>query len=409
MVYLCVFWRPGDKLLPGRHFFHCRGDRMPRWCARSVLVVFGLGALAGTLLASEENKLHSKVRIDLAKRGTQYQIKVVVSDPADVELARRCAKREKRWRELLAVYVVDPQLKAQSVPVLGRYTQSAREIVFAPRFAFRPGLSYEVHWQGRRPVRQLVKVPAVKAPAPELLSLYPSGARVPENLLRLYLQFSQPMTQGDSYRHIQLLDSSGKAIDLPFLEVGEELWDPTGTRLTVLFDPGRIKRGLKPREELGPILEEGKRYTLTISQRWRDANGRPLKQGLRRLWKATAPDHRQPAPEKWQVHGPQAGTRGPLTVRFPAPLDYAMLERVVGVVSPQGQAVKGEVKVDQQETRWRFIPQQRWQVGSYRLWVDSALEDVAGNSIKRPFEVDVFRRIEKRQEVETVDLVVEVK
>ena len=382
---------------------------MTRWCARSLLVVFGLVVLAGASLADEEDKLHSKVRIDLVKRGTQYQVKVVISDPADVELARRCVKREMRWRKLLAVYVVNAQLKVQGVPVLGRYILSDREIVFTPRFSFRPGLSYEIHWQGSRAVRQLVKIPAVKTPPAELVSLYPSGDRVPENLLRLYLQFSQPMTQGDSYRHIQLLDAAGTAVDLPFLEVGEELWDPTGTRLTVLFDPGRIKRGLKPREELGPILEEGKVYTLTISQRWRDANGRPLKQGLRRLWQATAPDHRQPEPEKWQVNGPQAGTRSPLMVRFPAPLDYAMLERVVAVVSPQGRVVAGEVKVDQQETRWRFIPQQQWQTGRYRLLIDSSLEDVAGNSIKRPFEVDVFRRIEKREKVETVDLVVEIK
>ncbi|MEE3369938.1 MAG: hypothetical protein VX346_11395 [Planctomycetota bacterium] len=381
---------------------------MTRWCARSVLVVFGLGALSGTLLASEKEKRHSKVRIDLVKRGTQYLVKVKVSDPADVELARRCVQRDMRWRELLAVYVVNAQLKVQRVPVLGRYTQSAREIVFTPRFSFRPGLSYEVHWQGTRPVRQLVKIPAVDKPAPELLALYPSSTRVPENLLRLYLQFSQPMTQGDSYRHIQLLNASGKAVDLPFLEVGEELWDPTGTRLTVLFDPGRIKRGLKPREELGPIMEEGECYTLTISQRWRDANGRPLKQGLRRLWQATAPDHRQPAPEKWQVSRPRAGGRDPLTVRFPAPLDYAMLARVVAVVSPQGESVAGEVKVDQQETRWRFIPKQQWQAGSYRLVIDSTLEDVAGNSIKRPFEVDIFRRIEKREKVDTVDLLVEI-
>ncbi|MBB73307.1 MAG: hypothetical protein CMJ75_02205 [Planctomycetaceae bacterium] len=392
---------------------------MTRWCAKLVLVVFGLVTLSGTLLAGVEDKRHSKVRIDqvridqvrinLVKRGTQYQVKVNVSDPADVALARRCVQRDMRWRELLAVYVVNAQLTARRVPVLGRYTQSAREIVFTPRFSFRPGLSYEVHWQGSRPMRQLVKIPAVDKPATELLALYPSSTRVPENLLRLYLQFSQPMTQGDSYRHIQLLDASGQVVDLPFLEVGEELWDPTGTRLTVLFDPGRIKRGLKPREELGPIMEEGRRYTLTISQRWRDANGRPLKQGLRRLWQATAPDHRQPAPEKWQVSGPRSGAREPLTVRFPAPLDYAMLTRVLAVVSPQGQAVAGEVMVDQQETRWRFIPKQQWQAGSYRLMIDSTLEDVAGNSIKRPFEVDVFRRIEKREKVETVDLLIEIK
>ena len=49
-------------------------------------------------------------------------------------------------------------------------------------------------------------------------------------------------------------------MDAPFLELDEELWSPDGTRFTLVFDPGRIKRGLKPREEAGPILEAGKSY-----------------------------------------------------------------------------------------------------------------------------------------------------
>ena len=381
---------------------------MARLCPRVVLMLFSLSSLAVNVLASDD-RVNANVQITLETRAKRVQIKVVFSAADDVVLARRCAQQKMRWPDLLAVYVDNTALKNKRIPVLGRYVWSGREIVFTPRFSFRPGLAYQVVWQGTRRARQSVKIPEVRAPAPELVALYPSASRVPENLLRLYLQFSQPMTQGDSYRHIRLLDSTGKAIDLPFLEVGEELWDPTGTRLTVLFDPGRIKRGLKPREDLGPILEKGKRYTLTISERWRDANGRPLKRGLRKSWDATAPQHRQPDPKQWRVIAPQAGTRDPLTARFSTPLDYAMLQRVVGVVSPQGHAVMGEVKVDQQETRWRFFPQQAWQAGSYRLWIDTTLEDVAGNSIKRPFEVDVFRKIEKRQKVEAVDLVVEVK
>jgi len=39
-----------------------------------------------------------------------------------------------------------------------------------------------------------------------------------------------------------------------------------------------VKRGLAPREEAGPILEEGKKYTLTISKDWPDEAGFPLKE-----------------------------------------------------------------------------------------------------------------------------------
>ncbi len=50
------------------------------------------------------------------------------------------------------------------------------------------------------------------------------------------------MSRGDSYRHIQLRDAKGKAVELPFLELGEELWNPDMTRLTLFIDPGRVKR-----------------------------------------------------------------------------------------------------------------------------------------------------------------------
>src|SRR5206468_10702471 len=97
----------------------------------------------------------------------------------------------------------------------------------------------------------------------------------------LYLHFSAPMSRGEVYRRVRLLGEGDRPVDRPFLEIGEELWDPDGTRLTLLFDPGRIKRGLVPRKEEGPILEEGRAYTLVVDPAWPDAQGRPLRQGYR--------------------------------------------------------------------------------------------------------------------------------
>ena len=107
-------------------------------------------------------------------------------------------------------------------------------------------------------------------------SVYPSAEILPENLLRFYLQFSAPMSRGEAYTHIRLLDAAGRAVADPFLELNEELWSGDGRRFTLLFDPGRIKRGLKPREEVGPVLEAGKSYTLVIDRQWPDAQGNPL-------------------------------------------------------------------------------------------------------------------------------------
>ncbi|MCH7864908.1 MAG: hypothetical protein IIC56_06820, partial [Proteobacteria bacterium] len=104
-----------------------------------------------------------------------------------------------------------------------------------------------------------------------MTQVYPSADVLPENLLKFYLHFSAPMSRGDSYQHIRLVRQNGSVVDLPFLELDQELWDRRQTRLTLLFDPGRIKRGLKPHEEVGPALKPGRRYTLEIDAHWLNA------------------------------------------------------------------------------------------------------------------------------------------
>jgi hypothetical protein len=42
--------------------------------------------------------------------------------------------------------------------------------------------------------------------------------------------------------------------------------------------------------------------------------------------------------------------------------------------------------VSQSETTWQWIPDSPWKEGAYALVIDSVLEDLAGNSLERPFE-----------------------
>jgi len=79
----------------------------------------------------------------------------------------------------------------------------------------------------------------------------------------------------ESWTHLRphsLRDSAGKTVELPFLEIDEELWNPQMTRLTLFIDPGRIKRGVQPLEEIGPVLENGKHYALIIDAAWQDSS-----------------------------------------------------------------------------------------------------------------------------------------
>jgi hypothetical protein len=84
-----------------------------------------------------------------------------------------------------------------------------------------------------------------------------------------------------------------------------------------------------------------------------------------------------------------------LTLDFPKPLDYALLLHLLGVVDNAGRTVAGSVTVERDETRWTFTPATAWKSGEYRILVDTALEDLAGNRIGRPFDVDTFEKVER--------------
>jgi len=117
-----------------------------------------------------------------------------------------------------------------------------------------------------------------------------------------------------------------------------------------------------------------------------------------------AADRETPDPQSWLLNAPQAGNVQPLLVEFPEPMDHGLLMRVLEVMDPQGNFVEGSIQVDRDETRWRFTPDEPWRTGDYSLSVDTTLEDLAGNRLNRPFEVDVFERVEERITTTTVSL-----
>jgi hypothetical protein len=96
------------------------------------------------------------------------------------------------------------------------------------------------------------------------------------------------------------------------------------------------------------------------------------------------------------VEAPAAATRDPLRLRFPEPLDRGLLASALHVEDGEGSPVAGRIEVVAQETEWLFLPERPWRAGAYALRAATILEDLAGNSLERPFEVDVFERVEER-------------
>jgi hypothetical protein len=202
------------------------------------------------------------------------------------------------------------------------------------------------------------------------------------------------MSRGEADRRIHLLDNHGKALADVFLP-GEELWDREYRRLTLTFDPGRIKRGLTSNETLGPPIVEGKRYTLVIDRDWPDAKGAPMVEGFRKAFRGGPAERIPPDPKQWRIVAPRAGSSDALVLNSPTPMNYPLLLSMIQVRGGRAD-IAGTVTVAKQETEWRFTPRAPWKPGHYQVIVDTALEDLAGNHIGQAFDIDVFEHVTKQ-------------
>ena len=308
----------------------------------------------------------------------------------------------KGWGSLFAVYTGP----ADAPPLLGVYSVEAGALLFRPRFPFAPDVRYRAVFHSPADgayVEKLFEGPA-KPTVPEasVEAVYPSAAVLPSNILRLYVWFSAPMSRGEAGAHLRILDDRNKPLEGVFLP-GEELWDPTGRRLTMTFDPGRIKRGLTSNQKMGPPIAEGRLYTLAIDREWLDARGVPMKEGFRRTYRGGPANRLPPDPAKWRIAPPKPGSRDALSVEFGEPMNYALLQRMLTVQGPGG-SVSGTVSTGPEERTWRFVPQAPWTSGSYRLVVDTNIEDLAGNHVGQPFDIDVFEHVTEHIATKTISL-----
>jgi hypothetical protein len=290
-------------------------------------------------------------------------------------------------------------------PMLGNYSVVDTGLRFTPQFALDPGRPYSVRFDpsripgfdaGAAPVvATTVTVPAIHVvPSTTVARIYPSGDTVPENLLRIYVEFSGPMGPPSGIPHMKLLGSDGREIEGAFLPLDYEFWDPAHTRFTAFLDPGRVTSGILPNKQMGRALDAGRTVTLVISSEWLDQYGLPLKNEYRRILKVGPPAKAPLDPRTWRIEPAPAGSRKALVVTFPKPLDHGLLMRALGVTR-DGEPVAGDITIDASETRWIFTPREPWRSGRYDVLALDTLEDAAGNQIGRAFEVDNFDTVDK--------------
>jgi hypothetical protein len=326
-------------------------------------------------------------------------------DAQRLSALERARLTDEDWQKILVVHAGN----STGLPMLGAYVVAHDTLRFEPRFPPIRGTTYTARYDAAAfAVRTEKRVPSTadavstakwtREPASgpataSVVDVYPTTDSVPMNLLRMYVQFSAPMTVGDgAEKHVRLLDERGAVVDKAFLIAagGQELWDPEHTRLTIFFDPGRIKRDLTPHEALGLPLRQGNSYSLIIDSVMHDARGLPLTRGYVKRFRVGPIDRTLPRAAEWRVITPPAGTLDPVTVELPEPLDHALLGRMLTVTRSVGgveTVVTGRAATGNQDRRWTFTPSEPWAAATYVVKIDTDLEDLAGNNMRRLFDV----------------------
>jgi hypothetical protein len=315
----------------------------------------------------------------------------------DLSALTRANLSREAWSSLLRVTVKhDADAGAAATPLAGTYAIADRLVRFTPMFPLDPGRKYEVVFDpAALPAAGLGDLPKVATvvstppapPTPEtrIAAIYPTGPTVPSNLLRMYVEFSGPMGTRGGQDYISIADGNGADIPGALLPLDTDLWNSDRTRFTVLFDPGRVKRGILPNRTMGRPLKPGTTFTIAVRREWPDAYGKPLASEFRKEYKVGAPIERALSTAEWRVSAPTAGSRDPLVVIFRAPMDRGLAQRALTVLREQS-AIAGDVRLEAAETEWRFTPNEAWQTGDYLISVLPVLEDVSGNRIGTAFE-----------------------
>ena len=304
------------------------------------------------------------------------------AEPVTLQFAGNAAV-EARPSELLQIFVgqLDACCEGRT-PIAGNYAKTGDDLTFTPAFGFDAGQDYVARVRTSQ-IEEFVpfRIPSRAATVPAIVTqIYPSGDTLPENTLRFYIHFSVPMKPHVAFDHIKLRDASGKADEAAFMRFKQELWNEDRTRLTVLIDPGRIKREVATNVELGPALLAGQTYALAVEGGWPSADGTSVLPAFAKAFRVSEALREHPDVRLWTANAPCAGTREPLTITFDRPFDRHFLTRALRVADGTARGIDGTTEIGAGERTWSFTPKRPWPADDLLVVANPVLEDVAGNN-----------------------------
>ena len=114
-----------------------------------------------------------------------------------------------------------------------------------------------------------------QAPATRVIGVHPTAERWPANLLRAYIHFSGPMSRESGVGRITLRGDDGVEVTDAFLPLDTDFWNSDHPLYGVFRSrPGEARDSAE--SPAGPRPGGRRRYTLEVTDQWRDAAGRPL-------------------------------------------------------------------------------------------------------------------------------------
>ena len=274
-------------------------------------------------------------------------------------------------------------------PVLTSINVTNNRIVLTSETGLHQGMTYDVVFPDYEhdvfsftiPFEGERTVPSVKA-------VHNLCNQVPANLLKIYVEFSEPMSEGRAYQYCHLINSQTKdTVDQAFLELEPELWNDDRSVLTLWLDPGRIKQDLIPNKTLGTVLDFNTPYTLFISPGWKSQKGVATDSLYQRNFTTVVRDIWKPDVTEWIVTVPEK-PNDKLRILLNELHDWSLMRSSISIWKGDDE-VKGTIEVDECNRLFFLTPKEQWTPGEYQVRVDSRLEDFVGNNLNRLFETDV--------------------
>ncbi len=276
---------------------------------------------------------------------------------------------------------------SNAIPVLGKIIENETTLRFIPIVSFGWDQEYTVVYNN--------VVDYFKINLPDryehlsVEAVYPSASKLPSNLLKWYLEFSKPINQTRIYEHILFTNAHGDTLDKAILSLENALVTDNGRLLTVWIDPGRQKRDLMPNKQLGPVFEEGSKYSLIVQKKLKDREGVLMLNDFSHQFEIIKADRLQPNINVWEIEIPHPNTLSDLIIHCKESMDYGSVLGSVAIQNTRKQKIKGSWQLKDHESILIFTPTHPWDKGKCQLVINTQLEDLAGNNLNRLFDSDI--------------------